>query len=150
MPTRVRNRPISRMNPFLHVGKRNEYAYLKEWLHVARKKAVKFQGFVSIGLSKAEKKFIKENLLEWSGIHNFIVSACELGYKVSMTLSAEGEFYTVTLYGNHADNPNAGYAASIRHSDLLVAYSALAHVMREEGLTNDWKERFSIAGDDDW
>ena len=115
---------------------------------MARK--VKFQGFVSVSLTATEKKKIKSQPLTIEQAFQFIVDAAELGYKVSVSFNADKEFFTATLYGNHSDNPNAGYSMSLFHRDLVIAVSALEHVLGEEGMTSDWGERFDTVGDNDW
>lgn len=150
MSVQVSNRLSARCGPsfFMYV-----WVYSidsNERLNTVAKKKVKFQGFVSLIISKTEKAHIKENILSDGQVLEFIVNAAELGYKVSASFSQDGGFYTFTLYGNHADNPNAGYAASIRHRDLYTAVTAMSVVMGEEGTTADWTERFDVPGHNDW
>lgn len=116
---------------------------------VAGKKA-KFAGFVNVYLSKEDKDAIRENLLPDLSIVEFIQQANELDYKFSSSQSADGKTYTCTLYGALTSNPNAGLAMSLRHSDFVVAISALSWVLREEGMKSSWEDRFSTVGNDDW
>lgn len=117
---------------------------------MASRDKVRFAGFVRVPLNKAEKAQVKKNLLKDAQILKEIVKAAESGYKVSISYSQDAGYYTFTLYGNHPDNPNAGYAASLRHSDLVVAISAMAFVLQEQGYAADWQDLFAVEGDDDW
>lgn len=114
------------------------------------KKKVKWQGFVSVVLNKQEKKRAKDDKLTSDQAIKFILEASELGYKVSVAYEADHNFYTVTLYGNITDNPNAGYAMSIRHSDMLVCFAAYHYLFEEQGLELAWSERWDTANDTDW
>lgn len=111
---------------------------------------VKFRGFISVSLNKQEKAAIKNNILNDADCMEFIVQAGELGYKVSTSFNPDKEFFTVSLYGSHKDNPNAGYSMSIFHADLRTAITALHFVLSEEGMAADWGERYDVAGDNDW
>lgn len=114
------------------------------------KKKVKWLGFVSVTLNKQEKRRAKEKQVSDERIHKFIIEAAQLGYKLSVAYEADQNFFTVTLYGNIVDNPNAGYAMSIRHSDLLVCFSAFHYLFEETGLDADWSERWDTANAYDW
>jgi hypothetical protein len=39
---------------------------------------------------------------------------------------------------------------SLRHKEAIVALSGLAWVLREDGLSQEWEERFGKKDDDDW
>lgn len=111
---------------------------------------VRWNGFVNVYLSKADKAAIKSSLLDDAAIIRLVEHLTENGYKVSTSYSQAGGFYTVTAYGNVPDCPNAGWAMSLRHSSLVVAYSSLQHVLGVEGVSEDWSERFTTVDDNDW
>lgn len=111
---------------------------------------VQWQGFVNVHLTRTEKDHVKQHALDADGAVQFIADATEAGYKVSWTYTEKPGFYTVTLYGNRPGHPNAGWAMSLRHADLLVALSALHHVAGEDGLNSDWSERFDTTNGHDW
>lgn len=113
-------------------------------------KKVKFQGFVAVSFSKEEKSAIKEWKLNDQQTVEFFVEAAELGYKVSVSFSDKGEFYTVTLYGNSIHNLNKGYAMSIRHKDLLVCVAGFLYLFNDTSMSEDWSDRFDTQGDNDW
>ena len=113
-------------------------------------KKVKFQGFVAVQFNKQEKKKIKETKLNDKQVVEFFVEAAELGYKVSVSFSDKGEFYTLTLYGNSFLNKNKGYAMSIRHKDLLVCIAGFLYLFDDTGMSEDWSERFDTQGNNDW
>lgn len=111
---------------------------------------VKWQGYVNVYLSKEDKNHVKHNLLTDAAAIEFLLEAAENGYKFSCSYSNTGSFHTVTLYGNTAGTPNAGWAMSLRHSDFLTALSALHHVVGQDGWKSDWSERFTTVTDNDW
>ena len=111
---------------------------------------VTWRGFVNVYLNPQEKDYVKNHILSDAQIVEFIGEAAENGYKYSATYSRHGNFFTVTLYGNTPGQPNAGYAMSLRHADFATAVSALSFVVGEEGWKNDWTERFTAVGDNDW
>ena len=113
-------------------------------------KKVKFQGFVSVNLNKEERTAVKEMVLTDGGTVEFFTQAAEMGYKVSVSFSDKGEFYTVTLYGNHSDNKNAGYAMSMRHKDMLVCIAAFYFLFSDTGMDESWEERFDTTDNNDW
>lgn len=113
-------------------------------------KKAKWQGFINVYLSKEDKKQIKSNLLSDRDIIEFIVRAAELDYKFSVTQSADGKTYTVTLYGMLTTNVNGGYALSARHADLVTAITAVNYIMADGGLEESWEERHGAVGNDDW
>ena len=111
---------------------------------------VTWKGFVNVYLSKEDKDYVKRNMLTDSAAVEFILEAAENGYKFSETFTSSSSFHTVTLYGNDAGRPNAGYAMSLRHADFLTALSALHHVVSQEGWNCDWSERYTTVSDNDW
>lgn len=111
---------------------------------------VQWQGFVNVYLTREEKQLVKDNPLDYADACQFIADAAEAGYKISVTYTEKPGFFTVTLYGNQPGHPNAGWAMSLRHADLLTAVSALHHVAGEDGLNSDWGERFDTASGHDW
>ncbi len=113
-------------------------------------KKVKFQGFVSVNLNKEERVAVKEMELTDGQIIEFWTHAAELGYKVSVSFSDKGEFYTVTLYGNHSENKNAGYAMSMRHKDMLVCIAAFYFLFADTSMGESWGERFDTDDNNDW
>lgn len=115
----------------------------------SREKA-KWAGFVNVYLSPSEKKQVSENLLDVAGIFHTIQRIVDDDYKLSITYTDGGGFYTVTVYGQWSDRPNAGMAMSMRHSQLDVAMTALAWCLDECGPGGDWSDRFSTVDDHDW
>lgn len=111
---------------------------------------VQWQGFVNVYLTKQEKSHVKDNPLDYADALQFLSDASQAGYKVSITWTEPPGFFTVTLYGNRPGHPNAGWAMSLRHSDLLTAISAVHHVAGEDGLNSDWADRFDTASGHDW
>lgn len=111
---------------------------------------VQWQGFVNVYLTRTEKDHVKRNPLPYPEALGFLADAAASGYKVSVSWSERPGFFTVTLYGNLPGHPNAGWAMSIRHADILTAVSALHHVAGQDGLKSDWGERFDTASGHDW
>lgn len=111
---------------------------------------VSWKGFVNVYLNAADKKAIKHNLATPEEVMGLLEALSGDGYKVSVTYSEKGGFYTVTAYGNDPSCINAGWAMSLRHSDLVVAFSALRHVVEMEGVSGDWSERFTTVNDNNW
>ena len=113
-------------------------------------KKAKWQGFVNVYLGVAEKKKVKDFTLTDAQLLDFMTDVTELGYKLSVTWSRKGEFFTVTCYGQYEDGPNAGVAMSLRHRSLEVAITALNHCLEEAGMASDWSERYTSVSGHDW
>lgn len=111
---------------------------------------VKFQGFVRVYLTKQEKAQISEEMLSEDEVLTFFDTMAMAGYKVSVSYSPSGGFFSVTLYGNHQDNPNAGWAMTLRHRDLLKAMSALAFSHDHKSIEGDWTGKEPTGDDNDW
>ena len=107
-------------------------------------------GFVNVYLTSAEKTDIKKNVLTDLGIVDFISNIAEAGYKFSITHTESGGFYSATLYGQWAGRPNAGYAMSLKHADLVVAITALSHCHLQADADGDWGDRFTTGSNNDW
>lgn len=110
----------------------------------------KWAGFVNVYLAKTEKQSCKDNQLSNDQIYELILNLTEMGYKVSQSWSEPGGFFTVTCYGQLADNPNAGLAMSLKHSDLVIAFTALEHCLAEAGYDTEWSDRYTTADMNDW
>lgn len=117
---------------------------------VTEVKRVEWKGFVNVYLNSQEKAYIKDNQLDELGIVHLIQRLADSNYKFSCSYSIGGGFYTVTAYGNTPDNPNAGWAMSLKHSDFIVALTALNHCLEEAGDKGDWGERYTTAAGNDW
>lgn len=114
-------------------------------------KKVSWRGFVNVYLRPGDKAAIKQNLLDAEGFVQLVDTLATSGYKVSVAYSESGGFYTVTAYGNDWGSKNAGLALSLRHSDLIVAYSALNYVLDNVDPNEGWEEHFgSVGGSNDW
>lgn len=117
----------------------------------ASSQKVTWKGFINVHLTKSDKAVIRDNPLSDARIIDFITKRAQDGYKVSLSYSERGGFYTVTVYGNETTNINAGYALSIRHSDFGVAYTALNYVLDQCGDAESWEDHFGTAGNNlDW
>lgn len=113
-------------------------------------KKAKWAGFVNVYLSPEDKKAIKANLPSSDSIVKFIELMGMKGYKFSVSHSLRGDFYTATLYGQYEEGSNAGYAMSLKHSDLSTAIAALMHCQEMAGMDGDWSDRFTTSGGNDW
>lgn len=113
-------------------------------------KKVEWQGFVNVYLNSQEKQYIKENELDDNGLIDLVQRLADSNYKFSCSFSDRGGFYTVTAYGNTPDNPNAGWAMSLKHSDFRIAMTALNHCLQEAGEKGSWAERYVAASGHDW
>lgn len=107
-------------------------------------------GFINVYLTATEKKKIKTNPLPDMALVEFMNNVTETGYKLSITYAEKGGFHTATLYGQWQGMANAGYAMSCRHSDMVIALTALEHCYETAGENGSWAERFTTAGDNDW
>ena len=118
---------------------------------MSKAKRVEWKGFINVYLRPNDKAAIKQNPIDDSGIIGLVEGLTNEGYKVSLTYSDRGSFYTATVYGNTAGHINAGYALSIRHSDYYVAFSALNYIFDNIGLGGGWEENYgSTQGNNDW
>lgn len=111
---------------------------------------VKFKGFVNVYLKPHEKRQIKENVLDDAAAFGFISELVGNGYKFSLSLSSDGKTHTATAYCNDFRKKNAGLGLSMRHSDALVAVTALQWCFGLEGYDADWAAIWGTASDDDW
>lgn len=117
---------------------------------VAQWNKAKWKSFVSVRLTRQEKQAVKENLLEEDSGYEFLMNAATAGYKCSISYSIPEDVYTVSLTGLYQEKPNGGLTLSLRHRDLIVAVTAMSWILREDGLSAEWSERFDVRGDDDW
>lgn len=111
---------------------------------------VQFRGFVNVYLKPHEKAQIKSELLDAAGAWDFIEELAGNGYKFSLTLSNDEKFYTATAYCTDFRKANAGLGLSQRHSNYLVALTALKWCFGLEGYDCDWSEVWGTADNDDW
>jgi len=111
---------------------------------------VQFRGFVNVYLKPHEKAQIKKDLLTPDAAWVFIEELTGNGYKFSLTRSSDDKFYTATAYCNDFRKANAGYGLSQRHSDHLVAITALQWCFGLEGFDADWEAVWGAGADDDW
>jgi len=111
---------------------------------------VKWQGFVNIYLTPQDKIAIKAELMQEEEVLHFLDQMACNGYKVSTSYSPSGGFFSVTLYGNHVENPNAGWAMTLRHSDLLTAYTALSFAHEHKSDLGDWVGKEESKDELDW
>lgn len=110
----------------------------------------KWIGFVNVRMTQEEKKQVKENLLAEEAGLEFLMNAVTDGYKCSISYSIPEDVYTVSLTGVYQRKPNAGITMSIRHRDLIVALTALSFCYQQDGKSQEWSDRYSLIGDDDW
>lgn len=110
----------------------------------------KWRGFVNVRLSESEKKHVKGNLLAEENGYEFLMNAATDGYKCSISYSIPEDVYTVSLTGVYQEKANAGITMSMRHRDLIVALTALAFCADLTGKSQEWSDRYSLVGDDDW
>lgn len=110
----------------------------------------KWAGFVNVRLTEQEKKEIKGNLLKEEDGLEFLMNAATAGYKCSISYSIPEDVYTVSLTGQYQEKPNAGITMSIRHVELMVALTALAWCQSEAGASQEWSERWTVGGLDNW
>lgn len=115
-----------------------------------KSKKVEWQGFVRIYLTPEDKKAVKDALMQEDEVLNFMEVMALAGYKISTSYSSLGNFYSVTLYGNHLDNPNAGWAMTLRHKDLQTAYTALSFAHEFKSDLGDWIGKDDSGGELDW
>lgn len=92
-------------------------------------------GFVNIELTTADKKTLKEKLLSADEWLDWAGTQMMLGYKISQAWDDERSCWVVTMTANSQDNENYGYSMSQRHSELIVALTALvyAHDTKADG-----------------
>ena len=110
----------------------------------------KWLGFVNVKLTQEEKTAIKDNLLSEEAGYEFLMNAATVGYKCSISYSIPEDVFTVSLTGQYQEKPNAGITMSMRHRDLIVAITALNFCATEDGVSQEWAERYTIVGDDNW
>jgi hypothetical protein len=110
----------------------------------------KWKGFVNLKLSQEEKQAIKEHLLPEANGLDFLMNAATGGYKCSISYSIPEDVFTLSLTGLYREKPNAGITMSLRHREMIVALSGLNWLVREDGLSTEWSEKFTVSGDDDW
>jgi hypothetical protein len=110
----------------------------------------KWKGFVSVAMTEAEKKAIKDSLLVEEDGFEFLMNAATAGYKCSISYSIPEDVYTASLTGQYQRKPNAGITMSVRHVNLIVCLSALKWCHEEAGASGEWSERFSMSSKDDW
>lgn len=113
-------------------------------------KEAKWQGFVNVYLTPEEKKQIKQNPLSAEECLYFLGDMAQAGYKASFTWSIAGEFWSVSLTGKYQGRPNAGITMTLRHSDILIAITALQWCHDEAGKVGEWADRYTTAGGNDW
>lgn len=111
---------------------------------------VKWVGFVNVKLNQQEKEAIKANLLSEEDGFAFLMNAATAGYKCSISYSIPEDVFTVSLTGQYREKPNAGITMSMRHRELVVALTALSFCATEEGSSEEWADRYSVVGDDNW
>ena len=111
---------------------------------------VNFRGFVNVYLKPQEKQQIKDNLLTDGQAMEFVAKLVGSGYKFSLSLSNDGKTHTATAYCTDFKMANAGYGLSMRHSDYLVAVTALQWCFVLEGYDANWEEIWGTTSDDDW
>lgn len=109
-----------------------------------------WKGFVNLRLSKEEKAAIKGALLREADGLEFLMNAATAGYKCSISYSIPEDVYTLSLTGQYQQKSNAGITMSLRHREMMIALSGLAWLLREDGLSSEWSDRFTVSGDDDW
>lgn len=111
---------------------------------------VNFRGFVNVYLKPHEKAQIKANLLTPQAASIFLEELTGNGYKFSLSRSSDDKFFTATAYCTDFRKANAGYGLSQRHSDYLVALSALQWCFGLEGFDGNWEEVWGAGNEDDW
>ena len=127
---------------------------------MARKKAAKqdgstltrakWVGFCNVYLSNEEKKQIKKEEFSPEWYFEFIQGLADAGYKVSVTYSELGKFYSASVTGQYQERPNAGVCMSLKHSDLSVALTALWWCLQQAGLNEDWNVTYGVTDSNDW
>lgn len=110
----------------------------------------KWAGFIPVYLNPEEKREIKKALMSEDAVLTFLEDMCASGYKVSVSYSTRGSFYSVTAYGNESGHVNEGWAMTLRHSDLRTAFTALAFTNEHHGLLGDWEGKTEKKDELDW
>lgn len=117
---------------------------------VKGKAQVEWKGFINAHIPKEHKKRAKEDTLKYEQYVQFLIDVGKAGYKVTTTFTNEGEFWTVSAYGNSPQCTNAGWSMSGRHSDILVAATVLYYLVHDCGWDTPWKEYYGDSNDNDW
>ncbi len=113
-------------------------------------KKAKWQGFVNVYLNQQEKELIRSEELSDEEALVFLADMALTGYKVSLSYSPSGKFFTASLTGAYEGQPNAGFCMSLKHSSPNVAITALSHCVESAGKDGDWGDRYTLAGGNDW
>jgi len=110
----------------------------------------KWVGFCNVYLSKQEKEQIKKEEFTESWYFDFIQGLADAGYKLSVSYSELGKFYTASVTGQYQERPNAGVCMSLKHRELAVALTALWWCLEQAGLKEDWNVTYAVADGLDW
>jgi len=106
-----------------------------------KKKAVTYQGFANVSLTKQRKLDIKKLAEESPDYDKWIENLCSDGYKVSITWIDDPGYYSATAYQTKEDSDHAGWGTTARHADLGTVIATLNYyvysVLNEEG----WPEQ---------
>lgn len=69
---------------------------------------------------------------------NSIAALASKGYKVSLAWYPHLEAYGCTVYGQYADNPNAGLALTQMHCDPIKAVAATIYIVEHVYAWQEW------------
>lgn len=110
----------------------------------------KWRGFCSVYLNKQEKEQIKKEEFAEEWYFHFIQGLAEAGYKVTVSYSEVGNFYSASVTGQYEEKPNAGVCLSLKHRDLQVALTALWWCLEKAGLNEEWEVTYQVNDGLDW
>lgn len=110
----------------------------------------KWVGFCNVYLSSEEKKEIKGQEFTSDWYFEFIQGLADAGYKLSVSYSEAGNFYSCSVTGQYQERPNAGVCMSLKHRELETALKALWWCLEQAGLNEDWNVTYAVADSNDW
>lgn len=118
--------------------------------HTPKVSKAKWRGFINVSLSSTHKKAIKERIHSDVEALEFLENLVSDGYKVSLSCEPSSATYTVAVTAAYDNLPEAGYAFSMRHKDMLTAISAVSYVHDVMSDGGRWSQVGAITSEDDW
>jgi len=107
----------------------------------SEQKSASYKGFINVSLTKQRKEEITALLEHHSDVSENIEWFVDEGYKLSITFTNDGNFYTSTAMQTKLASPHAGYCTSARHGDLSKCLYTLRfqieNVLSVEGWNSD-------------